>query len=106
MTTPHDIAALRELYDAAQTDPNQRFPLALAAVSALPALLDRLERAERDSQRFRSQLERVVGVHNAPNDCYATGPMTGDEYLDLVSCPSCEAVAMLSAPNTPTPEQP
>lgn len=27
--------------------------------------------------------------HNAPHDCYATGPKTGDEFHDLVRCPGC-----------------
>jgi hypothetical protein len=29
--------------------------------------------------------------HRAPDDCFATGPKTGDPYLDLVVCPGCEA---------------
>ncbi|WP_369053437.1 hypothetical protein [Burkholderia gladioli] len=27
--------------------------------------------------------------HAAPDDCYATGPMTGDPFYDLVRCPGC-----------------
>ena len=37
---------------------------------------------------------RAIGDHFAPNDCYATGPMTGDEYRDLVQCPACSFIAM------------
>ncbi len=48
--------------------------------------------------RLREQLKRVVGWHSAPNDCYVTGPMTGNAVVDLVSCPSCEALAMLEKP--------
>ena len=29
--------------------------------------------------------------HNAPSDCFATGPMTGDAITDLVACPGCDA---------------
>jgi len=32
---------------------------------------------------------RAIGDHNAPGDCYATGPMTGDPIQDLVVCPAC-----------------
>lgn len=27
--------------------------------------------------------------HDAPHDCYATGPATGEPYTDLVRCPGC-----------------
>jgi hypothetical protein len=40
---------------------------------------------------------RAIGDHYAPNDCYATGPMTGDEYRDLVQCPACSFIAMYDA---------
>jgi len=29
--------------------------------------------------------------HDAPHDCFATGPMTGDYIEDLVVCPGCRA---------------
>lgn len=37
---------------------------------------------------------RAIGDHFAPNDCYATGPLTGDEFRDLVQCPACSFIAM------------
>lgn len=37
---------------------------------------------------------RAVGDHFAPNDCYATGPMTGGPIRDLVQCPACSFIAM------------
>lgn len=40
---------------------------------------------------------RAIGDHFAPDDCYATGPMTGDEYRDLVQCPACSFIAMYDA---------
>lgn len=53
--------------------------------------------AEREvSDKLEKALKRVVGDHNAPNDCYATGPLTGNLYEDLVSCPSCEAESLLA----------
>lgn len=53
---------------------------------AAPELLDALIEAR-----------RAIGMHNAPNDCYATGPLTGDEFRDLVQCPACSAIAMYDA---------
>ena len=38
----------------------------------------------------------VNGEHSAPHDCYATGPLTGDAYLDLVRCPGCQLAAALA----------
>lgn len=29
--------------------------------------------------------------HNAPNDCFATGPLTGDPLQDNLMCPGCIA---------------
>lgn len=46
------------------------------------------------------QLRRVIGDHFAPNDCYATGPLTGNAYTDLVSCPSCEGERLLERLDT------
>ena len=37
---------------------------------------------------------RAVGTHFAPDDCYATGPKTGDPIVDLVQCPACCFLAM------------
>ena len=39
------------------------------------------------------ELRRAIGDHYAPNDCYATGPVTGNDYRDLVECPACSASA-------------
>lgn len=40
---------------------------------------------------------RAIGDHYAPSDCYATGPLTGDEFRDLVQCPACSFIAMYDA---------
>lgn len=37
---------------------------------------------------------RAIGEHVAPYDCYASGPMTGNVYHDLVECPACTFIAM------------
>ena len=39
------------------------------------------------------KFSRAIGDHHAPNDCYATGPLTGNDFLDLVQCPACSAIA-------------
>lgn len=39
------------------------------------------------------KFRRAIGDHYAPEDCYATGPLTGNEFLDLVQCPACAAIA-------------
>ena len=40
---------------------------------------------------------RAIGDHFAPDDCYATGPMTGDPIRDLVQCPACSFIAAYEA---------
>lgn len=40
---------------------------------------------------------RAIGDHHAPEDCYATGPLTGDPIRDLVQCPACRFIAMHDA---------
>lgn len=46
---------------------------------------------------------RAIGEHYAPRDCYATGPLTGDTYRDLVECPACAFIAMHDAAMGATP---
>ncbi|WP_175787532.1 hypothetical protein [Burkholderia anthina] len=45
---------------------------------------------------LRASREAMAGYlkdhpHHAPNDCYATGPLTGNPMHDLVRCPGCTA---------------
>lgn len=40
------------------------------------------------------EARRAIGDHFAPNDCYATGPSTGDPFRDLVQCPACSFISM------------
>jgi hypothetical protein len=56
------------------------------------ALRDKADAAERrvaDFEKLLASARRAIGDHHAPNDCYATGPLTGDQFLDLVQCPAC-----------------
>lgn len=41
--------------------------------------------------------KRANGDHHAPDDCYATGPLTGDPIRDLVECPGCQLASALAA---------
>lgn len=43
------------------------------------------------------EARRAIGDHNAPADCYATGPITGDPIRDLVQCPACSFISMHDA---------
>lgn len=52
-------------------------------IAAAPELLEALHEGR-----------RAIGDHFAPNDCYATGPVTGDAFRDLVQCPACSFIAM------------
>ena len=52
-------------------------------IAAAPELLEALKEGR-----------RAIGEHFAPNDCYATGPATGDAFRDLVQCPACSFIAM------------
>jgi len=36
-------------------------------------------------------------THSRPDDCWATGPATGDHIEDLVVCPGCRAMAAIDA---------
>jgi hypothetical protein len=35
---------------------------------------------------------RAIGDHTFPTDCYATGPLTGNAYKDLIECPACSFI--------------
>lgn len=63
-----------------KTDVNARL------IAAAPDLLEALHEAR-----------RAIGDHFAPNDCYATGPVTGDPIRDLVQCPACSFIALYDA---------
>lgn len=57
--------------------------------------------AERDAaiakaSALTQHLERVIGEHYAPSDCFSSGPMFGDAR-DAV-CPACAALHFLSNP--------
>jgi len=63
-----------------------------------------IEWMDKENKRIKAQnaeleflLRRVIGEHFVPEDCYATGPSTGDPIADLISCPSCSALDYLAS---------
>lgn len=56
--------------------------------------VSRREAAEKDMSVLVDLIMRLVGDHNAPEDCYSTGPFHGDAR-DLV-CPACAALRVAS----------
>ena len=38
---------------------------------------------------------RLALEHSAPEECWATGPNTGDPIADLVICPGCAGIAAI-----------
>lgn len=71
---------------------------------AVPPMIGRITRLYPHPDPTRSALvealkegRRAIGTHHAPHDCYATGPMTGDEYRDLVECPACAFISKYNA---------
>jgi hypothetical protein len=55
-------------------------------IAAAPYLLEALREGR-----------RAIGEHFVPDHCYATGPLTGDSFRDLVQCPACSFIAMYDA---------
>lgn len=55
--------------------------------------------AEARCEKLREALmtARVEFSHTPPNDCYSTGPFTGDIIQDHVACPGCAVIAKIDA---------
>ncbi|MDM5117230.1 hypothetical protein [Aeromonas hydrophila] len=108
VTTPSGYVGDGYIADVDTKDNARRIVACVNACRGLPT--DELEQKgvvaavgtqllELESQRdeLLAALEegrRAIGEHFAPNDCYATGPMTGDDFRDLVQCPACSFIAM------------
>ena len=48
----------------------------------------------RDLMATLHEGRRAIGEHHAPDDCYATGPLIGNHFRDLIECPACSFIAM------------
>ena len=85
--TPSDeLSRLSSAHSEAVEDARKH----LAELSASRAEAGRLREALKEARR-------AIGDHHAPSDCYATGPLTGDPFRDLVQCPACSFIAMYDA---------
>ena len=60
----------------------------------IPRLRAEFAAANEREAALRRALERVVGDHHAPSDCYSTGPLTGTPMDEM--CPSCDAIRILA----------
>jgi hypothetical protein len=72
-------------------------------------LVEELSQANAAVGNLRDALglaREAIGDHFAPNDCYSTGPLTGDPIRDLVCCPACAFIASYESVNKPTPTAP
>jgi hypothetical protein len=56
-----------------------------------------LQRGHEGLRKVLKEGRRAIGDHFAPNDCYATGPLTGNAVRDLVECPACSFITMYDA---------
>jgi len=43
------------------------------------------------------ELAELALAHDEPGGCWAAGPLTGNEYEDLVVCPGCRALKAIAA---------
>ena len=69
-------------------------------IVAEAAIADEIESLERKMGTLLEALKKgrkAIGDHYAPDDCYATGPLTGNAYRDLVQCPACSFIEMYDA---------
>lgn len=98
-TDGEDRAYWANVYNAENCE---RIATTLAAkdveIAAITAERDRALREKNAKLRnVLAEGRRAIGDHFAPNDCYATGPVTGDAYRDLIECPACSFIAMHDA---------
>jgi hypothetical protein len=74
--------------------------LQAAALTLVADLAERAVGLEATVNRLIEATERAIGEHNAPDDCYATGPHTGNPIADLIVCPACVALNEIAASRT------
>jgi hypothetical protein len=73
--------------------------------AGLSLLSEQALKLEKQRNKLLESLKDVIGSHFAPNDCYSTGPMTGDPVYDLVRCPSCCGLALIEEIETSASHQ-
>lgn len=57
-------------------------------------LLETTEQKDHALQTIKTLIEVIERAceHSVPDDCYSTGPLTGNPIADLVICPGCVAL--------------
>ena len=91
MTDEQNERAAR-VWRAALEAGQQDWPKPIDDRAATAVIAREFEALEAEVKRLRELVEAgrlAIGDHFAPNDCYATGPLTGNSYRDLVVCPAC-----------------
>lgn len=66
-------------------------------VDSLSQKIANLESERSELIELIELMRLAIGEHNAPNDCYSTGPLSGNPVSDLVACPACSAIAKYDA---------
>ena len=99
------MAESRTKWDAQQFAQGARFARSIYEphVAKLEAEIALLRKLVSRQAECLTEFDRAIGEHSAPHDCYATGPMTGDSFSDLIQCPACSAREVYkSLPAAPT----
>ena len=98
--TPRQLAERVNKLEAARIAYASEFPLNADGepdVGNIHANIRQLAEQRAELLEALAEGRRAIGDHYAPNDCYATGPLTGDHFRDLVQCPACSFIAMHDA---------
>lgn len=71
-------------------------------LSEIDQLRAELAAAKADTERWKKAAEALYFAytpdgHPKGTDCFATGPLTGDPFTDLIACPGCAAQAAIAA---------
>lgn len=103
------LTALKKIADGAWTGSDgKRYRIAepssveqkIARVAIAKAAREAAQQEKREASDLLEALHegrRAIGDHSAPRDCYATGPLTGNAFRDLVQCPACSFIAKYDA---------
>lgn len=87
------LADEREKFAAESDEMLDKVQLSKYRIEELEEQLAKALAACKTKDELIEKFRRAIGDHYAPDDCYATGPLTGNDFLDLVQCPACSALA-------------
>ena len=69
------------------------FPVESISFPEMRANANLLEASKKMYEALKMAKEALQ--HDAPGDCWATGPLTGNPIADMVVCPGCVALNMI-----------